>query len=339
MRALKVSLEQVNENAKHSEVQLKEKIEGLEKIMIDKDNEIVEKRIRTLRLETDNKTVKDKLKDLEENNLGPSNDGAHSDAKKDLEKTREFLMRTQEECKNLERKRKVESEKHENEIKEINLQKKAIEDKYGRIVKERESFKEKEDTFHDICKALKELRDLKKGPGDVSKNDLNASGEHHKETINKDKSEPAIDITGEETQGGTSSNLYRCETCGYKSSIEKRLRQHKKSKHASEIIPCELCDYKGNPEEYNVHVKSKHNKNKESSIEHRKEPTGGVVKIPCDMCEFISTSTSSYIKHIESKYQTKKKEDFEDCCLSCDKCDFKTATEKELKTTWRLPTD
>ena len=193
------------------------------------------------------------------------------------------------------------------------------------------SFKEKEDTFHDICKALKELRDLKKGPGDDPKNDLNASGEHQKETINKDNSEPVIDITGEDTQGGTSSNLYRCETCGYKSSIEKRLRQHKKSKHASEIIPCELCDYKGNPEEYNVHVKSKHNKNKESSTEHRKEPNVGGVKIPCDMCEFVSTSTSSYIKHIESKHQTKKKEIFEDYCLSCDKCDFKTATEKEFK--------
>ena len=49
------------------------------------------------------------------------------------------------------------------------------------------------------------------------------------------------------------------------------------------------------------------------------------------MCEFVSTSASSYIKHIESKHQPKKEENVEECFLSCDKCDFKAATEKEVK--------
>ena len=96
----------------------------------------------------ENKTCKDALKVLEERNL--VSDAGDNDSRKDLEKTREFLVRTQEECKNLEKKLKVETERHEAEIREVNLQKKAVDDKYGRIVKERESFKEKEDTFLDI---------------------------------------------------------------------------------------------------------------------------------------------------------------------------------------------
>lgn len=36
-----------------------------------------------------------------------------SDVNKDLEKTRDFLLRTQEECKNMEKKNKMDTERHE----------------------------------------------------------------------------------------------------------------------------------------------------------------------------------------------------------------------------------
>ena len=78
-------------------------------------------------------------------------------------------MRTQEECKSLEKELKVGKEKFDIEIKEIILIKKAVEDKYGRIVKEREHFKDKEDTFMDVIKALKELRDIKMNSSEETK--------------------------------------------------------------------------------------------------------------------------------------------------------------------------
>ena len=95
-----------------------------------------------------NLEISEKLENLESSNQ------TNGVPNKNLEKTREFLMRTQEECKNLEKKLKVQTEKHEEEMKQTNLLKKATEDKYSKIVRERESFKEKEEVFIDVCKAL-----------------------------------------------------------------------------------------------------------------------------------------------------------------------------------------
>jgi chromosome segregation ATPase len=94
---LESALEKVNSNKnENNEVEQKGQMEALEKIISDKDSEIVDIKLKVIRLETENKTLKDKLKDLEDI---PQTSGTG----KDLEKTREFLKRKQEECKNLER--------------------------------------------------------------------------------------------------------------------------------------------------------------------------------------------------------------------------------------------
>ena len=228
----------------------------------------------------------------------------------------------------------METEKHESDLKKVNLEKKAAEDKYGRIVKEREAFKEKEDAFLDICKALKELRDIKMDPGKNTKKDSKIDDNPDKRTTEKAESEPAIDITGEETQGGTSSVLFACDKCEYRTSMENRLNQHKNNKHVTEIIPCEFCKYKGSLEEFAVHMKNTHNnppcsngnKNSEHSNENRKQTTQNV-RIPCDICDFVASSTRMYTKHIESKHQPKVVNNSNEMCLPCEKCSFVAKTE------------
>ena len=78
-----------------------------------------------------------------------------------------------------------------------------------------------------------------------------------------------IDITGEEENGGSTSRLFECDSCSYKSSLETRFNQHRKDKH--------------------------------SNKQHLSKPSAKKddFNIPCDVCDFVSDSTSNYMKHIQ----------------------------------------
>ena len=72
-------------------------------------------------------------------------------------------------------------------------------------------------------------------------------------------SDPVIDITGEKDRGGSTSNVFGCNKCVYKTSQEKNLTKHKKSEHSESILTCELCEFVGKSMvDYNNHVKEKH---------------------------------------------------------------------------------
>ena len=77
------------------------------------------------------------------------------------------------------------------------------------------------------------------------------------------------------------STLQEKDKCAYKSSMEIRLKQHKKDKHVPETIPCEG---KG--------------KGKTSN-------TNEEINIPCSSCGYVASSTAYLINHIESQHQAK----------------------------------
>ena len=98
-----------------------------------------------------------------------------------------------------------------------------------------------------------------------------------------------------------------------------------------------MCSFNGTLEEYTIHVNNKHKEKaatdntKNKSADEERKDTGGSIKIPCDLCEYVAGSASIYIKHIESKHQTKDKDNSEEFFLACDKCGFTTKTEYAFK--------
>ena len=108
--------------------------------------------------------------------------------------------------------------------------------------------------------------------------------------------------------------LQEKDKCAYKSSMEIRLKQHKKDKHVPETIPCELCAYKGTTEEYTIHINNEH-KNKEFKDNEKEQSKGKgkgktsntneEINIPCSLCGYVASSTAYLINHIESEHQAK----------------------------------
>ena len=190
----------------------------------------------------------------------------------ELAKYKEFLARTQEQCKHLETLIKKDKEIHEKEKKEIIGKKVEAEERYGRLIKEKKCLQEKERILLNTFDALKRLQDIK----------ITDSNE------NRDN---AIDITGEEEAGGSSSKVFECDECVYKTSMKERLTQHKKDKHTANKT---MKDTK------------KANKTTKTSVQ-----------IPCDVCDFSSISASDFLNHIKTHEKPE-----ENTCIPCDLCDY-----------------
>ena len=94
------------------------------------------------------------------------------------------------------------------------------------------------------------------------------------------------------------------------------------------------CGFKGSLEEFAVHMKNNHSQppNINQNVDEDRKQSPGSVKIPCDICDFVAASTRMYIKHIESKHQSKEKDNSNtEYCLPCEKCKFVAKTEEEFK--------
>ena len=244
-----------------------------------------------------------------------------------IAKYKEFLKRAQNEYKSLETELKKEKEKHKTELDKISLARVQTEEKYGQVVKEREVFKEKERIFMETCDALTRLNNIFK---------KNAETSEHSE-----HSEPVIDITGEEELGGSTSTLFSCEKCNYKSSQEKNLKVHMTSDHEDTPLPCDLCEFIGKSmDDYNRHIKQKHaeqNSTSKKKTEDKKEESTrkktkqNAVVIPCDICNFKSSSAEDFIQHIENKHQSNTTKSTEKPVYECGKCDYKSSGEDQFK--------
>ena len=178
------------------------------------------------------------------------------------------------------------------------VKKQATEEKYGRLVKEKKLFEEKERILLNTFESLKELGDLR-----------NRTDELPTESPSKT---PVIDITGEEASGGSTSSVFSCEQCSYKSAMKERLVQHIKAKHEEVLITCELCEFAGKPEEFIDHMKHNHTNNdenkrkqekgKKSSNKNGKAKNGnGNVIIPCDVCSFVGKTAADIMKNTTRK--------------------------------------
>ena len=250
----------------------------------------------------------------------------------EISKYKEFLKRTQSQCKELETKLTKVEEKHKIEINEVLVKKQATEEKYGRLVKEKKLLEEKERILLNTFESLNKLSELKEG---------NAVNETSKEN-NTEKpvtDVPAIDITGEEANGGTSSIILNCEKCNYKSTMKDRMRQHIEAKHENLNITCDQCEFVGNTTTFLDHMKNNHpisnlnldgakknlEKGKKSTNKNVKTKSSNVV-IPCDICSFVGKTASDYMKHIEEHNKEKS-----DPTLPCELCDYKAKSATNFK--------
>ena len=204
-----------------------------------------------------------------------------------------------------------------------------VEEKYGSVVKEKKLLEEKERILLNTLDSLKEFSALKM-------KDLDAQHvvEDSNDRVQSQNTQSAIiDITGEENIG-SSSLVHSCEDCDYKASVESSLRHHIQSKHIEFDIACEDCDFIGNADNYLDHMRKKHGaldaekgslgKGKKAPVSNRKPDS---VVIPCDVCRYVSNSTSEYLKHIE-KHRAKE---VPQRVLRCDLCDFIARNVKDLK--------
>ena len=78
--------------------------------------------------------------------------------------------------------------------------------------------------------------------------------------------------------------------------------------------------------DYDKHAKTKHDDRSKSSKPTNKKNTSNPkeagVKIPCDLCEFTSTSADDFINHIETMHQ-KNVKDSKQTQYKCGKCTLK----------------
>ena len=248
----------------------------------------------------------------------------------EISKYKEFLKRTQSQCKELENKLKKAEDKHKAEMNQLSAQKQATEEKYGVIVREKKLFEEKERILFNTFKSMKQLSELKE------KVEVNKSV---KETNETGTDIQTVDITGEESNGGTSSLIIKCEKCNYKSTMKDRMKQHVIAKHEALNITCDHCEFVGNAENYLNHMKNTHSdsrsefvaeqtrkdKGKQSYSKNAKAKNSNVV-IPCDICSFVGKTALDYIKHIEEHNREKA-----DNTLPCELCDYKAKSASTFK--------
>jgi hypothetical protein len=172
-------------------------LETVNRELIEK-NQVLMKNVESLLAENLN------LKEVRESNSNPQpND--------EVNKYKEFLKRTQEEYKALGSELKKEKEKHKLEVDNLAMKRMETEEKYGKVIKERETFKEKERIFVETSDALTRLNDILKDNNNAGKKDV------------------PIEITGEDETGGSTSKVLDCVKCTYKSSIEDNLNKHKRT--------------------------------------------------------------------------------------------------------------
>ena len=128
-----------------------------------------------------------------------------------------------------------------------------------------------------------------------------------------------VGITEEDDIGGTSSTIFSCKDCNYKTSVRQSLDSHVKAKHKktrkesknsykshknTSTIPCDLCKY----------VASDLDDFKHHADEHKKDTSN-----ECDQCDFVTSSKETLNKHIERKHY-----------LSCKFCDYTCQVRNDL---------
>ena len=239
-------------------------------------------------------------------------------------------MRTQEQCKALDKEIVDLKQNHQEELKELKLEKLKVEEKYGSLLKEKNHFLEEKRVLMNTLDAIKTLGDKDR---------------IHREK-RKEKTLNVIDISDEERNGGATSAIIECKDCDYKTTTEVSLNQHKNTKHkgrenknnkhVDNRLPCDSCEYVAtNAGDFIEHTEKKHdivipkkkkveevNKKAKSSKSSNSRPD-----IDCDMCEYTTKNTSSFIKHVDS-HQTKRSEIKP---FKCDICQNKMKTADDFK--------
>ena len=76
-----------------------------------------------------------------------------------VEKYKEFLKRTQNQCKSLEKEVKETKEKFEIKVNEERVKRMEIEEKYGRMVRDKKNYEDKERILLNIFDTLKQIND------------------------------------------------------------------------------------------------------------------------------------------------------------------------------------
>ena len=124
----------------------KKELEKSQSSVIDNRDEI--KRISDERdvLNSENSALKNRLNDIEKQ---------MQDKDKSIEKYKEFLSRTQDQCKTLEMEKAKEVERKETEINELKAAKMEVEERYNRTIKSKKLSDDKERILLNTFDALK----------------------------------------------------------------------------------------------------------------------------------------------------------------------------------------
>ena len=241
------------------------------------------------------------------------------------------------------------------EINNIKTKKLEVEDRYDRILREREQMKVKEKTLlkiFDVLDVDQILQEKESGNG------FKCSICKHTE---KTLSELKKHVQDKHFSGETSE--YCCDECNYEATTKKELNNHKLSVHEAEKISflCTECDFQCEEEnKLDDHQAVKHNignsfqcdkckfvANTEKKLgEHSKKNHKTVnvdilqgtqekrkqSKFTCDECGFIGRSINNLNGHKASKHEgvNPGQKSKMDTVYTCAGCNFKGTSKKEL---------
>ena len=100
-----------------------------------------------------------------------------------------------------------------------------------------------------------------------------------------------------------------CDKCPFKSGWQGHLKTHMENKHGTEILSCDLCDYKTMlPIEFKKHWGYRH------------DPS--VKRYPCDQCHYSATFVHALKLHIQIVHEGVK--------YPCDMCEYQGSTKADV---------
>ena len=100
---------------------------------------------------------------------------------------------------------------------------------------------------------------------------------------------------------------YKCDHCDYRANDQSNVRKHEKSKHADFVFKCKLCEYNTQDgSNLNRHVRNKHQEK----------------NIKCNQSAFLTDRGDNLKIHVIAMHTVK----------TCNECDFKTISLREMKT-------
>ena len=122
----------------------------------------------------------------------------------------------------------------------------------------------------------------------------------------------------------------KCDECNYETSIKINLTRHKRYKHDTVQIKCNLCEFSGSRCIVGDHMRNRHDDGKKLSskggLKTHKDNKHKGVRFKCPKCDYKATLEGNLKIHEQAMHENLK--------YPCERCSYIASTPRSLR--WHL---